>query len=88
MTAHAATLTFTNNKPLVWLVNSEDSSPAKESRNLIRANAAVWGHKTRRHGIRTPVRSRVALAPDLHFNVYGPPAQMRRRMVFLTYSDY
>jgi hypothetical protein len=58
------------NASLVWLVNNENSSPAIESRNLIRANAAAWGHKTRRHGIRTHARSKVSLAPDAHFNVF------------------
>lgn len=59
------------NTSLVWLINDEKPSPAVESRNLIRANAAAWGHKIRRHGIRNNTRSKVPLAPGVHRNVYG-----------------
>jgi hypothetical protein len=55
------------NISLVWLVNNEDSLSAVESRNLIRAKAATWGHTTRRHGHRNVVRSK---ASDLHSNVF------------------
>jgi hypothetical protein len=59
------------NISLVWLINDEDASPAVESRNLIRANAAAWGHKTRRHGTRNKSRSKVPLAPEENYNVFG-----------------
>lgn len=58
--------------PLVWLLNGEESSPASESRNMIRSNAAAWGHKTRRHAKRVPIRSTLPLASDMHHNVFGP----------------
>lgn len=64
--------TSATNVSLVWLINDEDSSPAVESRNLIRANAAAWGHKYRRQGIRNNARSKVPLAPDEHFDVFEP----------------
>lgn len=57
---------------LVWLVNDEHASPAVDSRNLIRANAAAWGHKCRRHGNRNHARSKVTLAPEVHYNVLKP----------------
>lgn len=56
---------------LVWLINSEEPAPPTESRNLIRANAAAWGHKHRRRANRNQTRSKVPLAPELHFNVCG-----------------
>jgi hypothetical protein len=59
------------NISLVWLINHEDPSPAVESRNLIRANAAAWGHKYRRHENRNHARSKVLLAPEVHYNVFG-----------------
>lgn len=58
--------------PLVWLLNGEESSPASESRNMIRSNAAAWGHKTRRREKRAPIRSKLPLASDMHFNVFRP----------------
>ena len=58
------------NISLVWHMNDEEPSPAVESRNLIRANAAAWGHKTRRHGIRNNTRSKVPLASEVHRNVF------------------
>ena len=64
----------TSNISLVWLVNDEDSSPTDESRNLIRANAAAWGHKFRRHGNRDNARSKVPLTTEVHYNVFGHDA--------------
>ena len=59
-----------NNISLVWLINDEQPSPAVESRDLIRANAAAWGHKTRRRRIRNNTRSKVPLASEMHRNVF------------------
>ena len=59
------------NISLVWLVNSEEPSPAVESRPLIRANAAAWGHKSRRHENRNHSRAKVSSATEVHFSVCG-----------------
>lgn len=64
--------TTATDEPMVWLVAGEESIPASESRNMIRSNAAAWGHKTRRHGKRNPIPSKLPLAADMHFNVFDP----------------
>lgn len=58
----------TANTTLVWLVG-DDPTPADGSRNLIRANAAAWGHKVRRQGNRSRARNEVPLAPASLFGV-------------------
>jgi hypothetical protein len=60
----------TINTTLVWLPGDEPS-PADQSKNLIRANAAAWGHRVRRHNSRTAARNGVPLAPVSHFHVFG-----------------
>lgn len=52
------------NNSFIWLVNESQSSN-DSSKNLIRANAAAWGHQTRRRKQRPPVRVKVQgrLAP-------------------------
>ena len=72
--------------PLVWLLNDEGSSAASESRNMIRSNAAAWGHKTRRREKRAPIRSKLPLASDMHFNVFGPSFPHAKNM--LTSPDH
>ena len=72
--------------PLVWLLNGEESSAASESRNMIRSNAAAWGHKTRRREKRAPIRSKLPLASDMHFNVFGPSIRHAKNM--LTSTDH
>lgn len=62
----------TANTSLVWLVNSDDTSTGDKSRNLIRSNAAAFGHRTRRQKNRAHVCSKPRLAPDLHLNVHEP----------------
>jgi hypothetical protein len=63
-------MSTTSNTTLVWVLGDEPS-PADKSKNLIRANAAAWGHRARRHNNRTSARNRVPLAITSHLHVLG-----------------
>jgi hypothetical protein len=54
----------------IWVVNEPQLSD-DGSKNLIRANAAAWGHQSRRHSKQRPsVRVKGGhLAPKLHVKV-------------------
>lgn len=61
----------TTSTSLVWLINN-DPEPVVATRNLIRANAAAWGHRTRRPKPRAPAREAAPLAPDPKCDVFIP----------------
>jgi hypothetical protein len=63
-------MSTTSNTTLVWLLGDEPS-PADKSKNLIRANAAAWGHRARRHKNRTSARNGAPLALASHLHVLG-----------------
>lgn len=61
----------TTSTSLVWLVN-DDPATAVGSRDLIRANAAAWGHRVRRQKPRARARDTTRLAPDAQSDVLIP----------------
>jgi hypothetical protein len=63
-------MSTTINTTLVWILGDKPS-PADQSKNLIRANAAAWGHRVRRHNDRTSARNGVPLAIASHLHVFG-----------------
>jgi hypothetical protein len=74
-------MSTTSNTTLVWLLGDEEPSPADKSKNLIRANAAAWGHRARRHKNRTSAHNRVPLAITSHLHVFDHALWIWRPML-------